>query len=84
MQKNRCREVIRNLYRILDEGGQSDNLCIGILEHLKDCSACANRYRELEILKSLCRKFPASGMSEEQKEKMKKDLKNALLRNGSG
>jgi len=84
MSRDKCRDIIKNLHRILDEGNQSDDLCQEIQVHLSGCSACAGQYRELETLKSLCRNFPDSSMSEEQKKMMKKDLKKALLRKGSG
>ena len=75
-----CKEIIRNLYKIVEQGSGSDKLCSTIQAHLEDCSSCTKQYEELNDLILLCRKFSDLPIPDEQKKKMKEDLKKALSR----
>ena len=73
-----CDQIIRNLYRILDEFRPEEGFCREIRAHLARCPACARRCQELESLVSLCREFPAPELSSARKRELKKKLRKAL------
>jgi DNA mismatch repair ATPase MutS len=79
MDRDPCKEVIKNLHRILEQD-PTDNLCEKIKAHLKQCTSCAKRYEELEALISLCNRFPAEQIPDEKKRLMKDQLKKALIK----
>lgn len=76
-QDCRCRRVLRNLYRVLDEGS-ADEVCGEIRSHLEGCRACAGQYEAILRLSQICRELPKATLSELTRERMKKALREAL------
>lgn len=76
-QDRQCGEVLRNLYRVLDEGS-ADEVCGEIRSHLDTCRACAGQYEAILRLSQICRKLPKAALSEETRESVKKGILEAL------
>jgi len=78
MAATACKQVLRDLYRILEEGHPTDVRCRQIRSHLDTCSACANRFRELDALALICGRIPPPELSESRKRSLKKRLRASL------
>ncbi len=76
-QDRRCRIIIRNLYRVLEEG-TGDEVCGKIRTHLEACPDCAGQYEAIRRLAQICRKQPQATLPEETRQKIKKGLREAL------
>jgi mycothiol system anti-sigma-R factor len=76
-KRDPCSKVIQKMYLILEEE-KSESLCESLQVHLDGCEACAEQYKILEDLVSLCQRFPPEEIPEDQKQKMKKKLLEAL------
>lgn len=72
-----CAKIIQKMYLML-EAGESGALCESLRSHLEGCASCAGQYRVLQDLVSLCRRFPAEEVSEEEKQKIKEKLLKSL------
>jgi len=77
-----CDTVIKNLYRVLEEG-PSDRFCEEIKQHLDRCISCKSQVQELQRLVALCNRFPSEPLAEEEKERMKKSLRRMLFHEGT-
>jgi hypothetical protein len=75
-----CAKIIQKMYLML-EGGESGSLCESLRSHLEGCASCAGQYRVLQDLVSLCQRFPAEEVSEEEKQKIKEKLLKSLSAN---
>ena len=76
-RKDPCAKIIQKMYLVL-EGEESGSVCEALEGHLKGCEACAEQYRVLEDLVSLCQKFPDEEVPEDQKQRMKENLRKSL------
>ena len=76
-KKDTCSKIVQKMYLIL-EGEESGSLCADIRIHLEGCASCAEQYRVLEDLVSLCRKFPDEEVPADQKRKIKEKLLKSL------
>jgi len=76
-KKDPCTKLVQKMYLML-EGGESESLCEKLRTHLEGCASCAEQYRVLEELVSLCQRFPDEEVPEEQKQKIKEKLLRSL------
>ncbi len=76
-KKTPCTKIVEKMYLML-EGEKSGSLCKSLRAHLDGCEACAEQYRVLQDLVSLCQSFPDEEVSEDQKKRMKEELLKAL------
>ena len=76
-----CAKIIQKMYLML-EGGESGSLCETLRIHLEGCASCAEQYRVLEDLVSLCQRFPDEEVSEDEKQKIKEKLLKSLSKSG--
>ena len=74
-----CRRVVKKMYLLL-EGEGSEAVCNSLRVHLDQCKPCAERYKILEELASLCQAFAPESIPEDQKKRMKESLLKALSR----
>jgi hypothetical protein len=72
-----CAKIVQKMYLML-EGEESGSLCETIRMHIKGCVSCAEQYRVLEDLVSLCQSFPDEKVSEEEKQKIKEKVLKSL------
>ena len=72
-----CRKVMQNMYLIL-EGERAGSLCEDLRNHLRRCESCAEQYKVLEGLASLCRRFSTEEIPQEEKRRMKESLLKLL------
>ena len=80
-KKDPCATVVQKMYLIL-EGDKSESLCESLRVHLDRCEPCARQYKILEDLASLCERFPAEKIPEDEKERMKENLLKSLSKPG--
>lgn len=76
-KKDSCEKFVQKMYLML-EGGESGSLCEALRIHLEGCRSCAEQYRVLEEIASLCQRFPDEEVSEDQKQKIKEKLLKSL------
>ena len=76
-KKDPCTKFIQKMYLML-EGGESGSLCETLRIHLEGCASCAEQYRALEDIVSLCKRFPDEEVPEGQKQKIKENLLKSL------
>ena len=76
-KRDPCSKVIQKMYLILEEE-RSESLCESLRIHLDGCEACTKQYNTLEDLVSLCQRFPPEEIPEDQKQRMKEKLLEAL------
>jgi|GEM_PF-3195043 len=79
--KGPCTKFIQKMYVML-EGGESGSLCENLRSHLEGCASCAEQYRVLEDLVSLCQRFPDEEVPADQKQKVKKRRLKSLSATG--
>lgn len=79
MKSVKCKEIIKDLHMILEKDRGSDKLCDQIQAHLENCDSCAQQHKELKELVHLCQRFPDVPIPDDQKKKMKEELKKLLL-----
>jgi hypothetical protein len=72
-KKESCRKVIQKMYLILEEES-AGSLCETLQAHMAQCESCAEQYKTLGDLASLCQEFRTEEIPEDQKQKMKEDL----------
>jgi hypothetical protein len=76
-KKDPCAKIVQKMYLVL-EGEESGSFCESLRDHLEGCASCAEQYRVLEDLVSLCQRFPDEKVSEEEKQKIKDKLLQSL------
>ena len=76
-KKDPCAKIVQKMYLVL-EGGGSGSLCESLRTHLDRCEACAEQYRVLEEVVSLCQRFPDEEIPRDQKQKIKEKLLKSL------
>jgi len=81
MTDDPCTEILMNLHRVL-ENDTPERLCASIREHLQTCASCSERYKALEQLIRLCKRFPEEQMLENQKRQMKEELRKIVFSHG--
>jgi anti-sigma factor (TIGR02949 family) len=75
--KDTCAKIVQKMYLILEDG-ESESLCEDLRIHLEGCASCAEQYRVLEDIVSLCQRFPDEEVPEDQKRKIKEKLLKSL------
>ena len=80
MKKDPCSKIVQKMYLML-EGGESGSLCENLRIHLEGCASCAEQYRVLGDIVSLCKRFPDEEVPEDQKQKIKEKLLKSLSAN---
>lgn len=76
-KKDSCAKIVQKMYLML-EGGESGSLCENLRTHLEGCASCAEQYRVLEDIVSLCQRFPDEEVPEDQKQKIRDKLLKSL------
>lgn len=76
-KKDPCTKFVQKMYLML-EGGESGSWCEDLRIHLEGCASCAEQYRVLEDIVSLCKRFPDEEVPEDQKQKIKEKLLKSL------
>lgn len=76
-----CSEILKNLHRVLEED-TPESLCATIRAHLDTCASCRRQREALEELILLCKRFPEEEMQDEQKRRMKAELKRIVFAHG--
>ena len=77
MKTDPCTEILKNLHRVMEDDAPA-GLCKAVQAHLETCASCRKQREALRELVVLCKRFPEETMPEEQKRKMKEELKRLL------
>jgi anti-sigma factor (TIGR02949 family) len=78
-RKDSCAKIVQKMYLVL-EGEESGSVCEALKSHLAGCEACAEQYRALEDLVSLCQSFPDQEVPEDQKQSIREKLLESLAK----
>jgi mycothiol system anti-sigma-R factor len=76
-KKDSCKEIVEKMYLMM-EGGESGSMCERLRAHLQGCPSCAEQYKGLKDLVSLCQRFPDEEVPADQKQKIKEKLLKSL------